>query len=140
MGQQLQANTEQVSPPSAAKGKEKNEEQYISILYANLFQNALSVSKLREITDLILSIGDRHIAHEVVISNFMNRPDVLLPSTTDMMADVGAFVDETYKRFFVRFPTVAEKTYFVNYINTHPNVTPEIIYMSFALSNEYLFY
>ena len=133
-------NSEEVLPPSAAKGKEKTEEQYISILYANLFQKALSVSILREITNLILSIGDRHVAHEVVIGNFMNRPDVLIPTRAEMMADLEGFIDEMYTRFFVRKPTIAEKTYFVNYITTHTTVTPEILYTSFALSNEYLFY
>ena len=110
----FQVNTEQVVPPSAAKVKEKNEEQYISILYANLFQKALSVSILREVTDLILSIGDRHIAHEVVVGNFMNRPDLALETREEMMLDLGGFIDNTYKRYFVRFPTVAEKTWFTN--------------------------
>ena len=47
---------------------------------------------------------------------------------------------ETYKRFLVREPTEAETTYFKNYINSDPNVTPELVYFAFALSNEYLFY
>jgi hypothetical protein len=40
----------------------------------------------------------------------------------------------------VRNPSEAERQYFKNYISTHPNVTPEMVYFSFALSDEYLFY
>ena len=50
------------------------------------------------------------------------------------------FVFETYKRFLIREPTEAEVTYFRNYITSDPNVSPELVYFSFALSNEYLFY
>ena len=46
--------------------------QYISILYANLFQTALSSNELVEITNCIESIGDKEVAHEIVLSNFMN--------------------------------------------------------------------
>jgi hypothetical protein len=57
-----------------------------------------------------------------------------------MRQDPEAFITETYKRFFVRVPTEAEKTYMINYINSHPEVTPEHVYYAFAISNEYYFY
>ncbi len=133
-------NEEGIYPPSAGKDKLKSEEQYLSILYANLFQTALPVNDLVELTDLIESVGDKDVIHEIIISNFMNEPTVILPTVAEMNADVEAFVIEVYKRFFVRNPTEAEKTYFVNYINAHPTVTPELIYFAFALSNEYYFY
>ena len=53
--------------------------QYISILYANLFQTALSSNELVEITNCIESIGDKEVAHEIVLSNFMNSQQVLIP-------------------------------------------------------------
>jgi hypothetical protein len=84
--------------------------------------------------------GDKDLIHEVLVSNFMNRPDVQLPEAEFMRSNPDSFVVETYKRFLVRYPTEAEKTWFRNYINTHPTVTPEIVYSSFAISNEYQFY
>ena len=55
-------------------------------------------------------------------------------------ADIDAFIDETYARFFVRLPTEAERTYVRNFIQGNPYMTPELVYFSFALSDEYMYY
>ena len=93
-----------------------------------------------EITRCIESIGDKQVAHEIVLSNFMNEPDVIIPSDSLMRADLDLFLEETYKRFFVRDISQAEREFFLNYLNANPNVSSEMVYMSFALSNEYQFY
>ena len=36
--------------------------------------------------------------------------------------------------------TEAEREFFLNFFNSNPNVSAEMVYMSFALSNEYQFY
>lgn len=122
------------------KTKRKTEQQYISILYANLFQKALSSDELLEIEKCIASIGDKEVAHEVVVSNFMNKSGLVLPTNSEMRGDILKFVMETYKRFYVREPSVAERTWWKNYITANPQVTSELVYVSFALSEEYLFY
>ena len=118
----------------------KTDEQYISILYANFFQTALSPSDLVQITNLIASIGDKETAYEVIISNWMNSPDINIPTDADMRNDLDGFIEDTYNRFYVRQPTQAEKEFFRNFITSDPNITPELVYLSFALSNEYLYY
>lgn len=133
-------NNTTVSPPNANKSKLKTEEQYIAILYANLFQTALSTDDLLEITDVIWSFGDKDFIHEQVISNFMNESNVILPSDSLMRADIDAFMIETYDRFLVRPPSEAEKTWFRNFIEAHPNLSAELVYFAFALCNEYLYY
>ncbi len=133
-------NQLQSSSYNANKNKLKSVSQYISIVYANLFQKALSSNELVEITRCIESIGDKQVAHEIVLSNFMNEPDVIIPSDSLMRADLDLFLEETYKRFFVRDITEAEREFFLNYLNANPNVSSEMVYMSFALSNEYQFY
>lgn len=133
-------NETEVSSVTGKKTKRKTEEQYVSILYANLFQQALSSADLFEITKCIMSIGDKEVAHKVVVSNLMNRPDVKLPSNTEIRADLTAFIFDTYKRFYVREPSIAEKTWWLNYLNANPQITSEIVYVSFALSEEYLYY
>ena len=129
-----------VVPPNANKNKLKTEAQYLAILYANLFQKALSANQAVELADIIESIGDKELAHEVIISNFMNMSDIKLPDNDEMRSDIDGFIEDTYKRFFVRPPSELEKTYFRNYIESNENVTPELVYFSFALSDEYLFY
>ena len=133
-------NELQSSSYNANKNKLKSIGQYISIVYANLFQKALSSNDLVGITNCIESIGDKHVAHEIVLSNFMNEQDVIIPSDSLMRADLDIFIEETYKRFFVRDITEAEREFFLNFLNSNPNVTCEMVYTSFALSNEYQFY
>lgn len=133
-------NDVDVLPPNTIKTKEKSPEQYISILYANLFQKALSADKLFEITSVIEANGDKEMINGVILSNFLNDPEVIIPSDSLMRADVDAFIFDTYKRFLIREPSELELTYFRNYINANTNVTAEMVYVSFALSNEYYFY
>jgi hypothetical protein len=127
-------------PSGAGKEKLKTNEQYIAILYANLFQTALSANDIFGINMTFESIGDQELAREVLISNFMNKPSVQIPTVDEMNTDMDAFINDTYVRFLVRFPTEAEKLWLKNFITTNPYVTPEIVYFSFALSNEYMFY
>lgn len=122
------------------KNKQKTTEQYIAILHANLFQKALSANQQVEISNLIESIGDKQVGFEMVVSNFMNRPDVIIPEMSEMRADVDAFIMDTYRRFLIRLPTEAEKAWFRNFIETNTFVTPEIVYLSFALCDEYQYY
>lgn len=133
-------NPVDVVQPNANKAKEKTIEQYVSILYANLFQKALAADEMVEIRRLIESIGDKEVAYEILISNFMNRSEVIIPNDDDMRGDLNAFLVETYKRFFVRTPSEAEKAYMRNFIESNPNVTAEMVYFAFALSEEYRFY
>ena len=125
---------------NANKNKLKTISQYISILYANLFQKALSANELVEITNCIESIGDKEVAHEVVLSNFMNKSGVTLPSDSLMRTDLNAFIEQTYKRFYVRDLTEAEREFFLNFFASHPDVSAEMVYSAFSLSNEYQFY
>lgn len=125
---------------NANKNKLKTIPQYISILYANLFQKALSANELVEITNCIESIGDKEVAHEIVLSNFMNKSGVTLPSDSLMRADINAFIEQTYKRFYVRDLTEAEREFFLNFFESHPDVSVEMVYSAFSLSNEYQFY
>ena len=135
-----EVNELQTQAQNTNKGTLKTESQYISILYANLFQKALSANELVEIINLIEACGDKETIHEVIISSFMNSPNKIIPSDSVMRSDIPAFVDYTYRRFFVRTPSEAEKSWFVNFISNNDKVIPELVYISFALSNEYQFY
>lgn len=131
-------------PPNSGKTKLKTDEQFVAILHANLFQTALSANQIFDISQCMESIGDKEVAREVVISNFMNKPGTIIPTKSEMASDVDKFIVDTYNRFFIRNPTEAEKTYFNNYITSNITATdtilPELVYMSFALSNEYMYY
>ena len=70
----------------------------------------------------------------------MNKEGVTIPSDSLMHADLDLFIEETYKRFYVRDITEAEREYFLNFFESHPNVSSEMVYTAFSLSNEYQFY
>ena len=135
-----EVNQIQSAAYNANKNKLKSPSQYISILYANLFQKALSANELVEITRCIEAIGDKEVAHEIILSNFMNKADVTLPSDSLMRSDLDTFLEETYKRFYVRDITEAEREFFLKFFESHPDVSAEMVYTAFALSNEYQFY
>lgn len=125
---------------NSGKDKLKSISQYISILYANLFQKALSANELVEISNCIMSIGDKEVANEIILSNFMNKTGVIMPSDSLMRTDLDTFLEETYNRFFIRNITEAEREFFKNFLETNPDVSVEMVYTAFSLSNEYQFY
>jgi len=96
------------SSSNASKGKEKRPEQFIAILYANVFQKPLSPNELVELSELIQSIGDKQVAYEVIVSQFLCNEDAQIPSNSEMRNDVASFVEATYQRFYVRLPSNAE--------------------------------
>jgi hypothetical protein len=122
------------------KNKAKTDRQYISILYANLFQEALPINKQVSTQNVIQSVGDRSLVFEIILSNYMNESGTVLPSVADMKANTEQFIIDTYKRFYLRIPTELEKSFFINYFQSNPNVTPELVYTAFAASDEYIFY
>ena len=93
-----------------------------------------------EASEAITSIGDKRVAFETIVAKFIKDPEVIIPSNEDMRMNVDAFIIDTYKRFFVRLPTEAEKKWMTEYIESRPNMTPELIYYSFATSDEYYYY
>lgn len=124
----------------AKKTKRKSDAEYISILYTNLYQSPISPSQLYKTQNIIYSIGDRSVAIETVLSNYFNTTGLKIPSDADMRKNVDSFVVNTYKRFYLRYPTEGEKTFFRNYINLNPTLSVEMVYTAFAASDEYYYY
>lgn len=125
------------------KNKAKSNIEFHSILSTNLFQKPSSINELTRTDRVIQSCGDKTLINEVIISNYMNSNNVKLPSRRMMVDSTEKFVEETYIRFFIRRPTEAEKTWFINFINankSNPNFRPELVYTAFSASDEYMFY
>lgn len=140
-------NFEVVETPSYGdnlnKDKAKSNIEFHSILSTNLFQKPSSINELSRTDRVIQSCGDKTLINEVIISNYMNTSNVKLPSRKMMVDSTERFIEETYIRFFIRRPTEAEKTWFINFINankSNPNFRPEMVYTAFAASDEYMFY
>lgn len=122
------------------KTKRKSDAEYISILYTNLYQSPISPNQLYKTQNVIYSIGDRNVANEMILSNYFNTATLKIPKDSEMRSDIEGFIETSYKRFFLRYPSEGEKTFFVNYIKSNPNVTVEMVYTAFSVSDEYQYY
>lgn len=122
------------------KDKLKTSIQFISILYADLFNQSITSTTLTRLDELILSIGDKGLASEMIISDFLLEAGVDIPTDAEMRADIDAFVQDTYVRFYARQPTEYEAYYLSSMISKDPGMTTELVYLSFMLSDEYLYY
>lgn len=131
---------EELYQSNAEKDKQKSAEQYISILYTNLYQTTLPQDQLRDLAEVRAALGDKQTADELILNAFVNNTDVTIPSNAEMRADVDKFVQETYLRFFLRKPNAYEVFELKSMINEDDDLTPDLIYQGFALSNEYKFY
>ncbi|MDX1686053.1 MAG: hypothetical protein R3275_12520, partial [Saprospiraceae bacterium] len=76
-----------ILPVNSQKIKPKSTTQYISILYTNFFQTAIGPNKMLEAQKAILSIGDKQVAFDILVSKYMNDPKVILPSEDFMRMD-----------------------------------------------------
>lgn len=133
-------DTVYVYTSNVEKTKQKTSTQYLSILFADIFQQTIPSNTLADLDELSLALGDKVLANGLVINGFVNFGSAIIPTDAQMRADVDAFVEDTYRRFYLRKPTAYEKHYLVDLINGDAGLTPILIYSSFAESNEYLFY
>lgn len=129
-----------ILPVNSQKIKPKSVSQYISILYTNFFQRAISPNSMLGAQKAIESIGDKQVAFDILLSKYMNDPKVIIPTKDEMLKDPEAFIRATYKRFLVREPTEAELNWMLNYIRSRPGVTPEHFYFAFGTCNEHFHY
>lgn len=126
--------------PSANKDILKTPSQYLAVLHVDLFQKPISTTEQAKLNKIVRSVGDKRLIYGLIISNYLNRTDVILPSETDMRSDLKQFIKDTYVKFYVRNPTELELEYYVNYLENNPNITPELVYYAFAISDEFFFY
>jgi hypothetical protein len=125
---------------NSEKNKQKSSAQFISILYSNLFQSSISLQERNQLSELRMAVGDKQVADNLIINNYVNSAGVNLPSDTDMRADIPKFVEETYIRFYLRKPTPYEAKFLKEEIENDSGLSPKLIYAAFAESNEYKFY
>ncbi len=133
-------NPKSIYLTNAQKNKQKNESQYHSIVYSDLYKKTIPNNQLSDLSNLSLAFGDKQVFNELVVSNYMNDAQVIIPSDAQMRGDVEHFIKDTYLRFYQREPSELELYYFKNLIENDNSVTAEMIYYSFTISNEYQFY
>lgn len=135
-----EVNPQDILSPTEGKIKEKSPEQFVAVLHANLFGTPISVSDQVEVERLLRSTGDKRLTWELLVSSFMNDPNVQLPDNIIIQNDMDGFIVETYNRFYFRPPSQIELEWWRNYLTNNPDVSTELVYLAFATSDEYFFY
>ncbi len=123
------------------KSTVKSLNEFASIAYTDLFEATLSQQNLNNLNLAYASFGDKKLVEELIIKNFLNNSNAIIPTTAEMNADVNTFTINTYKKFYNRVPNEFEKWKLKDFIEKNQAiVTPEIIYFSFMTSDEYRYY
>ena len=133
-------NPVEVSNTGSNKPNVKTDDEFISIAYSDMFGATIPQAELEELALTYRSYGDKRLIIDMIIRNFINSTTAVLPSDTDMHSDPGAFVENAYKKFYVREPNEFEKWFVTNQIETDTAVSAASIYYAFMTSNEYRFY
>lgn len=137
-----QYQIEDVKLYSSASEKKnlKSDEQFISILYTDLYGKSISNQELVNMNQAYTSIGDKSLIIDILIKSLLSDSAAEVPTDTEMRQDVAKFIEETYKRFLVRKPTKQEQWFLSNQIAKNPSLKPVDIYYSLLTSDEYRYY
>ncbi|MEL6842760.1 MAG: hypothetical protein AAFP02_06045 [Bacteroidota bacterium] len=122
-----EVNTLDVLASNDHKSREKSEDQYLATLHTNLFQRSASGNELADMREVLASLGDKDLGRFMLTSRLLTDPEVVMPTNDEMRADLDAFIQDTYRRFFVREPSMAELTYLKNILIRNPQLTPDIL-------------
>jgi hypothetical protein len=129
-----------VEQPGALKPNVKSDLEVLSIAYSDLFGTTIPADALEALALSYQSFGDKRLVMDMVILNFLNDPNVQMPSDATMRADIEGFVDASYRKFFVREPSAFERWFVSDLIRKDAGLTPDLVYYAFMTSAEYRFY
>ena len=123
-----------------AKVRAKQSRQFIQALYNQVYQRALPPSEAVALDEFMRSIGDRQVAIELVVAKMVSDTAARLPDTQLLAGDPETFIGQLYRRFYVRDATQAELSWWVNYLETHPEVDVASVVFAFVTAEEYRYY
>jgi hypothetical protein len=129
-----------VEQPGAVKPNVKSDLEVLSIAYTDLFGATIPADALEALALSYQSFGDKRLVMDMVILNFLNDPNVQIPTDATMRGNVEGFVDASYRKFFVREPSAFERWFVSDLIRKDAGLTPDLVYYAFMTSAEYRFY
>lgn len=138
--QQYEINEVNLYTSASEKKNLKTDEQFISILYSDLFETGISNAKLQELNQAYTSIGDKYLVIDILIKSLMTDPGAKIPSESAMRSNPKDFVEKAYKNLLVRKPTPQEEWFLVNHIEKEKDLTPVDVYYSILTCDEYRYY
>lgn len=137
---QYEVNDVNLYTSASEKNNLKTDEQFISILYTDLFETSISNSKLQQLNQAYTSMGDKSLVIDILIKSLLADPGAKLPAEQEMRDNPEEFVTDIYKKLLVRKPTAQEKWFLVNQIEKNTDLEPIDIYYAMLTSDEYRYY
>jgi len=135
-----EVNPVEVNQAGVDKVNQKSDLEFLSLAYADLFETTISSTQLNVMAQAYESMGDKSLIADIIIRNLIEAPDAKVPTDAEMRADLDEFINDTYKKFFIRLPGEYESWYLKELITSDPDFSPEMVYYAFLTSDEYRYY
>lgn len=129
-----------ISKNNGNKNTLKNDLEFVSILYSDLFNQSITNQQLGIVSNVSLACGDKPLVSDMLLGKLLNVPIVDIATKTEMQNDPETFISNAYKKFLTREPNEFELFYLKNLIQKDTSITPQMIYYSLGSCNEYRFY
>lgn len=118
----------------------KTTAQFISIAYSDLFGTSITTDELTKFDVTLQAFGDKAILQDMIVKSMINRSGIQVVDNNAMRADIAAFTENAYLRFFNRRPTEFEAWKVKDLIEKNADITPKMVYYSLMTSDEYRYY
>lgn len=135
-----EVNPVEVNQPGVEKANQKSDLEFLSLAYADLFGTTISSIQLNVMVQAYESMGDKTLIADIIIRNLLSSPGANIPTDASMRNDLDGFINDTYKKFFIRLPGEYESWYLNQLITEDPDFSPEMVYYAFLTSDEYRYY
>ena len=123
------------------KQNTKSTTEFISIAYSDIFGTTIPNDGLVKLQLAYSAFGDQKLIEQLIIRNLLNQGgNTTIPTSTEMRADIGLFINKSYVKFYGRNPNEFELYYLKSMIETDLSITPELVYFGMMTSNEYRYY
>ena len=138
--EQYQVNEISLYSSASEKKNLKTDDQFISILYTDLFGKSIDNEELKRLNTAYSSLGDKALVIDIMIRSMLVNSEAIIADKNAMRARPEEFIEETYKRFLVRQPNEQEKWFLKNKIENNGGLKPVDIYYAILTSDEYRYY
>jgi hypothetical protein len=137
---QYKVDTVTLYNSASEKKNLKTDAQFLSILYTDLFGISITAQEMTILVNSYNSLGDKSLVIDMLTKSMLVSPEANIPTETEMRSNAESFINDAFKRFYVREASPQEVWFFTNLIGNDADLMPVDIYYSMFTANEYRYY
>jgi len=126
-----------VTHPEPLKKKYKTHEQFIRIAYIDLFNKTIDPQRFSGARNIFDSQGDDDLNYRLFVRKLITEAKLQLPPDKVIKREPDKFIEQSYLKFFGRYPNGYEKKVLINDINQIKDSVADKIYYILMTSEEY---